>query len=84
MVAADDLIRLYTNSSGMVVTLPDLATVTLGRAYTLKNSGTNACALACTGNQYIDGSGSIAVSALGSVTVVTNHNKTGWDIIGKT
>jgi hypothetical protein len=84
MTATDDVIRLFTGSAGFVVTLPDVTTVTLGRVFTLKNAGSNAASLACTGTQYVDGNASTAVPALGSLTVITNHNRTGWDIIGKT
>lgn len=91
LLNTDGYVRFDTTSGALSATLPDLATVTLGKVYTVKNISTGGNALTVltfSGSQFVDGM--LSIDLTGSTSGGVNNlpslkvrkvSNTAWDII---
>lgn len=81
ILTSDDLVRVYTGSGPLTVTLPSISTVALGRRFTIKCVGTNPTTVQGYSTQSIDGNNvyPTTLNYLDSITVM--NSGAGWDVI---
>ena len=70
--------RIEATSGTFTITLPDVATVAVGKAYSIKNSGTGTVTVATTSSQTIDGQLTQALAQWDDLVIYSNG--TAWRI----